>query len=56
MINTMFKKRYQYDILVPKFSFDLDFDNMSLKQTSEYFNWFMNNIPTRIEYLSRKMC
>lgn len=50
----MFKKSYPYEIAIPRFKFELDFDKMTGKQTKEYFQWFISQIPTRIEYLSFK--
>lgn len=50
----MFKKNYKYDILIPHLDFELDFDKMTPEQTKEYFNWFLQQIPSRIKYLSFK--
>ena len=50
----MFKKKNNYDILIPKFDFELDFSKLNLTQTKEYFNWYINNVDKRVEYLSVK--
>lgn len=45
------KKKLKYDILIPPLSKPLDM--LSLEEATNYFEWYINSIPTRIEYLKR---
>lgn len=45
------KKILNYDILIPPLS--KPFDMLSLEEATNYFEWYINCIPKRIEYLRR---
>ena len=46
-----FKDDVKYDLLVQPLTCKLDFFAMKPKQAKENFEWWVSNIPTRIEYL-----
>ena len=45
------KRKLNYDILIPKL--DKNIYDLTEQETAEYFDWYVEQIPQRVEYLSQ---